>query len=126
MFSQNPKDKEEAVPAIGNDGIRQYSMCGRMLTVAANEAEDAEAGLHWFPTNNINQSTTIVGMDTAFTLAATVRTGLSVGAQTIHALPENRISTSFFTDNLANDRVLSYHNNVFHNHASLESRALLF
>ena len=123
MLSQDPEDKEEAVPAIGNDGIRQYSMCGRMLTVAANEAENAKAGLHWSPTNKINQSTAIVSMDTAFTLAAAVRADLSVGAQTIHALPKNRFCTSFFTDKLAIDQVLSYHNSVFHNHASLESRA---
>ena len=54
MLSQDPEDKEEAVPAIGNDGIREYSMCGRMFAVGANKAEDAEAGVHWSPTNKIN------------------------------------------------------------------------
>ena len=62
-------------------------------------------------------------MDMAFAFAAAVRADLSAGAQTIHALPENRFSTSFFPDKLAIDQVLSYHNSVFHNHASLENRA---
>ena len=123
MLSQDPYDKEEAVPAIGNDGIRKYSMCGRMFAIAADKAENAEAGLHRSPTNKVNQSTAIVSMDTTIALAATVRADLSSGAQMIHALHENRFSTSFFTDKLATDQVLSYHNSVFRNHASFERRA---
>ena len=98
MLSQNPQDKEEAVPAIGNDWIRKYSMCRGMLTVPANETENAETGLHWFPIDKIDQGTAIVSMDTAFALTSAVGTDLGAWTQMTHACLENRISTSFFTN----------------------------
>ena len=112
MFCQHTENEEQAVSAVGDDGIRQYSMSGWISALMADQAADTQAVSGRFSINEVYQSTVIVGVNAKLTFAATERTGRGLRAKTVHTFLKNRFSGSFFPDKLAIDQVLSYHNSA--------------
>lgn len=124
VLSQDAEDKEQAVPAVGDDRIREHSVRGRTLTPAADQATDTQTDLHRPPIDEFDQGSAIVAVDTHLTSASTARTGFGSRAEMIHTTLKNGFSGSFFTNKLAIDQVLSYHNSALRTMRSLEIRAM--
>ena len=112
MLGQDAEDEEQAVPAVGDDGIREYGVRGRLLTLMADQAADAKAGLYGPAINEFDQRAVIVAVDTHLSAAPAVRTDLGFGAKVVCTLLKNGFSGTFFTNKLAIDQVLSYHNSA--------------
>lgn len=112
MLGQDAEDEEQAVPAVGDDGIREHSVCGRPLTLPADQAADTKADLHRPAINEFDQGTVIVAVDTHLPAAPAVRAGLGFRAKVVCTILKNGFSGSFFTKQLAIDQVLSYHNSA--------------
>lgn len=124
VLSQDAEDKEQAVPAVGDNGIREHSVRGRMLTPAADQAADAQTDLHRPSIDEFNQGPAIIAVDPHLASASTARTDFVSGLKMIHTTLKNGFSGSFFTDKLAIDQVLSYHNSALRTMRSLEIRAM--
>lgn len=124
MFCQYPENKEQAVPTVRDDGIRQNGMGGSGAALIASQTADAQTELHWMPINKLNQGSVIVSMDMHLTPANAIRTSLSRCLQILHIVVKNRFTGSFFSDKLAINRVFSYHNNAIEAMLSHEIRAL--
>ena len=89
----------------------------------ADQAADAKLCFFWMVVNEIDQSPAVVSMDMQFALASTVRTCLQFRPEVVHTILKNGFSGSFFPDELAINRILSYHNNALKVMLSHEIRA---
>ena len=124
VFRQDAENKKQAVPAEGDKRIREHRVSGRTLAPPADQAADTQAGLHGSAIDEFDQGPVIVGMDAHLSLAPAVRTGLGSRPQMSHTTLKNRFCGSFFTNKLAIDQVLSYHNSALRTMRSLEIRAM--
>lgn len=62
VFRQNPQNKEQAVAAVRDDGIRQNGMSGLWTALLAGKTADAQTELHWMAINKLNQGSAIVSV----------------------------------------------------------------
>ena len=112
VLGQDAEDEEQAVPAVRDDGIREHSVRGRTFALPADQAADTQADLHRPAVDEFDQGSFIVGMDMHLSPAPAERTSLVSGPEMIHTSLKNRFSGSFFSNKLAIDQVLSYHNSA--------------
>ena len=112
VFCQDTEDKEQAVPAVRDNGIREDCVCRWTLALSTGQAAYAETDLHRPAIDEFDQGAVIVGVDPHLAPATAVRTDLGFRPEMIHTTPENRFPGSFFPDKLAIDQVLSYHNSA--------------
>ena len=69
MLGQDTEDKEQAVSAVGNDGIREYSVRRRAFTLPADQAADTQADLYRPAIDEFDQGPAIVSVDAHFSPA---------------------------------------------------------
>ena len=98
-------------------------MRGRTLALTADQTADTQAGLHGSAIDEFDQGPIIVGVDAHFASAPTARTDFASRAEVIHTTLKNGFFGSFFTNKLAIDQILSYHNIALRTMRSLEIRA---
>ncbi len=114
MLRQNTKDEKEAVLFIRNDRIKEDSMGG---TAGADDPQYSDPGDDRLPIYEVDQVTVIISMDMAVSLTLTVRAGLLFGVEKRHVFAQQKFSRPFFTNKLAIDQILSYHNKCIESHA---------
>ena len=112
VFCQNSQDEEEAVTVVGNDGIRQDRMCGQRPAAIAGQSADKQVDFADMTIHEFDQGTAVVRMDAQVSPAAAVRTGLRSRDQMGQMIPDDYFAGPFFTNKVAFDQVLSYHNNA--------------
>ena len=124
VLGQDAENQEQTVPAVRDDGIREHSVSGRTLTLPADQTTDTQADLYGLATDEFDQGPVIEGVNTHLSNAPAERTDLKSRPEMIHASLKNRFSGTFFTNKLAINQVLSYHNSALRTMRSLEIRAM--
>ena len=82
IFSQNKKDKEQAVAGIRDDDVRKDSM--GMLTAVAEYPHDAESIFLFFAVSKVNDGSAVVIVDMAVSGTSTDRTCFQFGLKQFH------------------------------------------
>jgi len=98
MFCEDPENEEQAVAAVGYDGIRKNGMSGLRPALIAYQAANTQPDFHRMTGSEFNQCATVVSMDMQFTFASTVRAGLHTRLQMLHIFIENGFSRPFFVN----------------------------
>lgn len=82
VFPKDTQDKEQAVAAVRNDGVRKDGM--GMITAVTEDPEDTQVILFVLPCPEINDGTPVVVMYVAVSGASTDGTGLQLRLKMIH------------------------------------------
>lgn len=82
VFSQDTKDKEEAITGIRNDNVWENSVS--MLTAVAEYTHDTEVVLDWVTMAKVNDISAIVVMDMARVLCITDWTSFKLRYELSH------------------------------------------